>query len=169
MKKILLLSSILLVFTACDELIEEISDALSSFNVTVTGNVTSSFSGEATFVQIINSAQTPASSNIVIDLKNPDDDEESVILWINSLSADGLLPGTYIYDENETEYSITTAYNTATTGYIYPVDGKITQIILSRVEDTRVQGSFTLNVADPLGEEVEVKGTFNAVGVTNIN
>lgn len=171
MKKLLLLSIALVTFMACDleEIADDIQDSLSSFDASVTGAETSNFSGSAFFVsEIVNTPDTKA-SGIFIDLENETNSSEAILLGITlPNNIDGVPTGTYTYDiDNVATVSVSVSYSTTNSGYFFPVDGKKTEIILTKVEGNRVEGSFTANLAEtvlPGAPEVSISGTFVALG-----
>lgn len=169
MKKLLLLPLLLLVFMACDldKIVEEIEDSITNFDATVTGDVSTSFTGGAEFVNASVESQTPMASNLVVYLENENDPDE--IITLNIILADvtgGVPAGTYEYDINNEDVLVTGNYSTADALFFVPDPTKTNEIILSKVENTSVEGSFNLTVTDVLGGSVTISGTFKAIGIT---
>ena len=153
---------------ACGDLINEIEDALSSsFDASVTGDVSSSFSGNATFVSSVVESQSPQSSSIVIELENVDNPDEVVQLSIVlSNTTAGVTTGTYAYDVNSTSVLVSGSYNNTDNSFIIPDPTATNQVILSKVEGSRVEGTFNLTLVNVLGDKVTVTGSFSALGFT---
>ena len=172
MKKLLLSLFILFTLSSCGDLLDDIEEAISSsFSATVSGDVNSSFSGEANFVHIKLESQTPQSSGLVVELENAENADEVINLTVNITgNADGVPAGTYNYDINNTDVIIGIVYDDGQNGYIYPDLTKTNQIILTSVEGTKVKGSFTFNIANSVSlnsEFITVSGTFDALGITS--
>jgi len=169
MKKLLLLSFVLLAFTACnlEDIVDEIEDSLSSFDATVSGDVTSSFSGNATFINSSVESQSPNSSTLFVYLTNGNDPDEEVQLSITLANVTGgVQAGTYQFDVNSTDAVVYTFYYNANSAFIYPDPTATNQIVLSKVENSRIEGTYNFTLTNNVtgGDKVTVTGSFKAIG-----
>jgi hypothetical protein len=156
---------------ACDleEIAEDIEDSLSSFNASVTGAESTSFSGNAFFVSEIVDTPSSKGSAIFIELENETNSSEVIILGVSlPNNLDGVPAGTYTHDiDNFATVVVSVTYSTTNSGYLFPADGKKTEIVLTKVEGNRVEGSFTANLKDTFtldAQEVSITGSFVALG-----
>lgn len=171
MKKIItILLAIPLLFSSCEEALEELNPLSSEFSATVTGFVSTSFSGEANFGQILNTSDDPVSSTLAIYLENPEDSEELITLTVSQENNEtGIVAGTYSPEANAGDQIVLLWYENATTSFVFPDLTKTNELVISSVENTRVKGTFNLNLIDASGNAVAVSGTFNALGTTITN
>lgn len=154
-------------FVGCEDLLNEIENALSNFSATVSGDVSSTFSGDANFAHVIVESTSPQASGITIELENSENPDEIIYVGVTiANNIDGVPTGTYNYDINNQDQLLTLNYNTTDNSYIFPDPAKTNQIILTSVENTKVKGSFTFNLTDVLGGTVSGTGTFDAIGIT---
>ena len=168
MKKLLLFSFALLAFMACDlnKLADDIQDSLSSFDASVSGDVTSSFSGSAEFVNSYVQSQNPQGSNLLVNMDNSSDPDESLALTIVLTGVQNGVPtGTYTYDLNNPDVLITAAYTLNSDSFTVPDPTATNQIVITKVENTRVEGTFNLTLASLAGGKVTVTGSFKAIGI----
>jgi hypothetical protein len=168
MKKIItILLVIPFLFTSCEEALDEINALLTEFDATVSGFVTTSFSGEANFGQILKTSDDPESSILTIYLDNPEDSEEFITLTVSQENnGTGIVAGTYSPEATIGDQTVALVYQNEIAGFVIPDLTKTNELVLSSVENTRVKGSFNLNLLDGLGNAVAVSGTFNALGTT---
>ena len=169
MKKLLLIVLAAFVFTACDQLANELENALSSFSATVSGDASSTFSGTAEFVHIKGQSTDPQTSSFTTVLENSENSEEYITLGVTiSGSGDGVPEGTYTASIDNTDVVVYLWYENETSGYSYSIYDETNQIILTSVEGTKIKGSFNFTLTDAIQSgEVTVSGSFDAVGVTS--
>ena len=154
---------------ACNlqDIVDEIEDALSSFDATVTGDVASSFSGNAAFAIIKGQSTQPQASSFTAILENKNNPDESITLGIIlEGTGDGVPVGTYNATLDNQDVIVSLWYEKdANTGFIVPNYAKTNSITLTKVQENQVEGTFNFNLTDVL-EEVNVTGSFVALGTT---
>ncbi len=159
-------------FSCGDDIADVVVAFSSSFSATVSGDITSTFDGEADFVHSILNSQ-PAGQNgsvISIGLENKNDSKETIFLSVfESDNTTGITEGTYNYEQLLTDLIVQAQYSSNDGSGILPVVGKTNQIIFTSITDTKIKGSYNFTLADPLGSEITISGTFDALGVTTTN
>ena len=146
----------------------------SSFTASVSGDVTSSFNGEAEFVHGIIKSQPAGQngSNLIIGLENKNNLGEFIALSVFEIdNTTGIKEGTYNYVPLSTSNLVQGIYTNEDTDafYLLPVEGTTNQIIITSITDTRVKGSYNFTISGILGGEITMTGTFDALGVTTTN
>ncbi len=165
MKKILpILFALSFLLFSCKETLDELT-SIGTFSSTITGDVEKQFDGTAAFVHTITASGTDQGSLLAIVLSKVTDQSEIIGLGITNFLADGVSVGTY--NVGNTELIFLPTYQVDQENYSLPDITKTNQVIISSVNDTRVKGSFEINLIEITTQKtVKIIGTFDALGTT---
>ena len=140
-----------------------------SFEVTLAGDVNRTLSGEAYFVQSIltSKSESENGSVLVVTLTSDDDEDEIVTLTVGKVGdLDGVNTGSYTIDlepDDETELvNLGFFLDESLTIYL----GTYGTITLKKVENDRIEGSFTGVAENGQNETINISGEFTASGIT---
>ncbi len=140
-----------------------------SFEVSLTGDASRSFNGDAFFLHAIVTSQTndENGSVLTVTLTNDANEDEAITLFVvNAGDLDGVNTGTYTLDlenENETTYANLGAFLGEGNTIFLGTSGSIT---ISRVQNDRIEGSFSAVLDDQNGTIINISGEFKASGIT---
>lgn len=163
---------ILLVLVSCSSPEEEIFEEErfdGNFEATLSGDISRTFKGEASFVHGILTTKSAAEngSTMAINLLNTDNEDELITMLVGQLGdKDGLNSGTYEVnlepDEGDPLVNIG-AFLEGSSTILVNETGSIT---LTKINDNKVEGSFEAELTNFNGINVEIKGKFEAKGIT---
>lgn len=140
-----------------------------SFEVTLTGAENRTITGEAYFVQSIltSKSETENGSVLVVSLTSGNDEDEIFTITVGKVGdLDGVNTGSYTIDlesDDETELVNLGAFlNESITIYL----GTSGSITLTKVENDRVEGTFSGVIENAKEEKINISGEFTASGIT---
>lgn len=164
MKKLMLiLLAIPFLLFSCEETLNELS-TIGTFQSTITGDIEKEFDGTAAFVHTITTA-APEGSILAIGLSKLSDQSEIIALGVSNLLADGVNVGTYNLGSSETLFL--PSYTVGQESYNLPDPTLTNKIVISSVENTRIKGTFEVNLIEFTSQKtVKIVGTFDALGTT---
>ena len=165
-KSILLLLAIPFLLFSCKDAIEELS-SIGTFKSTFTGDVAQQFDGTAAFVHSIKVNTTPNGSSLAIVLSKATNQDELIALTLSNSSTDGITAGTYSYDALGGGTLFIPFYSNEQESYALPAVTLKNEVIISSVIDSRIKGSFEINLIEITSQKaVKIVGTFDALGTT---
>ena len=171
MKNLKFLVFIALVFLySCgsdDEDIDPIIEDLGEFEAQVTGQINEKLEGEAGFVHgiITNSAFDENGSTMTLALinENNEDDIISVIVAAPG-DTDGLNTGKYTVDIDPDEGDPIVIISATLNGTAYI--NSVGEINFNSIQSTKITGDFSATLFDFAQQEIQVSGSFEALGAT---
>lgn len=173
MKNLQLLAILLLLFfISCSKEDDADPDDLlnnGSFEVTLSGDISRTLEGEAYFVHGIVTSQAEAEngSTLTVTLAVDEDEDEIITITVGKAGdLDGINTGTYTIDldadDDEELVNLGVFLNESITIFL----GTSGTITLDKVENGRVEGSFSGVVENGMGETMNISGDFTASGIT---
>jgi len=168
MKRLLLFALPILLWS-CEEALDSINPLSSEFSATISGSVSTGFSGTSNFIHVKVQSQNPPGSNLTVNMENKDNENELISLGIiESNNGDGIKPGTYDYDPDFAgDLMVTFGYYNDQGAFLYVNPDATNRVIITSVEGTRIKGSFSFTAKDAFEAEVSVTGSFDATGITS--
>lgn len=161
-KSLLILLAAPFFLLSCQETLDELS-SIGTFKSTFTGDVAQQFDGSAAFVHNITTA-APEGSILAIGLSKLSDQSEIIALGVSNLTADGVNVGTYNLGSSETLFL--PSYTVGQESHL-PDPTLTNEIVISSVDNTRVKGTFEVNLIEVTSlKKVKIIGTFDALGTT---
>ena len=165
-KRVSSLFVLLLVVSACSKEDPLLDDIDGSYSLDISGDVTESWEGDANYLQIIKSTGTDEEKGTILTITLTQDDENSVVIQLIKLETASFSEGTYQFIEDPSDNDVgllITMYHAGSVIAYFPTSG---QVQLSKIKDTMVEGSFSVDMINGLENSVSVSGTFKARGLT---
>ncbi|MBN2698730.1 MAG: hypothetical protein JXR52_07885 [Bacteroidales bacterium] len=141
-------------------------DSDGTFEISITGNETYSWTGEATFLYTIDRSDDSESNGTYLGITLSDDDENVVQIYMAKQETDGFSTGKYEYisEPDDDDIDLVVSVTSTSSGTIYYISSG--HVTLSSFGSGVIEGVIDVNLSDFFTEKsVNVSGDFKASGL----
>jgi hypothetical protein len=170
--QLLTLFSLLLFFTNCstsEEIDPDDEPFDGVFELSLTGDDTRTMKGVASFVhgKITTKSEQENGSFLTVMLTNADNENELISILIGQVGdLDGVNTGTYSIDVDPDEGDPLVNLAAYLAGSFTTHLGTAGTVTISKVQNSKVEGSFSFTADNLNGSIINVSGDFTALGIT---
>jgi hypothetical protein len=143
-------------------------EPVGSSTTVITGAISATLEYEAEFLHSITTVDA-GFSGLTLGFGNIGQTESAVIITLLEFGNNqGFSMGTYNFNNDpNAQLILTSLYIDDVNSYtINPTDNITNKLILTKIEDNKLTGTFEFNLESPDGDKIKLTGSFEAIGET---